>query len=783
MIKKDTLEKHGCTTSRLREIFTAGAVDMQASPEAIERSKSNLEIRKKWEETIRNRIEAGILHNVRNNRIFHSVDLALDTHVLTGEVIPLTMYAQGKIDLKQCHAELKKLKCADEFCTFEEKEIGNGRKERVLADVSLPRFWEVSVSLIRSFNTRREAAQNARYSNTYPFYKFDPRGTRLVDKLRAEVVNELVDAMSDDFGYRHEQEQTVKRAFKYGRTVSFLSKGWHQDKIWQLKKAGINEAFAPDATPDEWETVITSEGVDFVEPHPTRVFWDISQPLAKINTGKGPSYIGYWDIVPYRDLKGKGYWNTNAAECSHVLLELSGEYPSFFSYYYDKAVLNFPQSTYMNSSNDRRSQIGIYQETDGDRGVYKTEYFERINPKDMGIADYPYDVWVRLIIAGDTTVIGGEFLLVSCPVAYFGINQDDDRILSPSPSHEIMPWQDQITNLLSENLMKMKQQLAQLILVDKDMFNDAQFEEFKKQMQGTNWYSEPLVVPYSGGKAQALGITGEAVRKNVVEVVMANLTQTIETTFRAILQLLSIVERLLILSPQELGQPAPRQISAREVEEISVSTTAMFDAISASLDRFRATKKRIIYESMIANMEKPFTVFVKETFPKEIVEDAGLVLEEDPEKTDPKHRGITIMGKNVETLRYAVNFNSRDGSVRNSNTQAAIAISQAMSVPGMMERLKPHQIDTLLNEILRLSTSSQIIISEMDEAPSPNLEQRVQQLEQLAAAMMQQVSGEMDQQQAGMGPEAAFADPGGSVLSEEPPGVNTPRRLQTGEIF
>ena len=70
----------------------------------------------------------------------------------------------------------------------------------------------------------------------------------------------------------------------------------------------------------------------------------------------------------------------------------------------------------------------------------------------------------------------------------------------------------------------------------------------------------------------------------------------INQSIQAILQLLNLVERLLILSPQELGQAAPREISATEVAEIANSTNSVYSFISEGIDDMRSAEVAVQFD-------------------------------------------------------------------------------------------------------------------------------------------------------------------------------------------
>ena len=99
--------------------------------------------------------------------------------------------------------------------------------------VNVLRLYEVSVNLIRSYITRRVAAQVSRFSNFYPYFKYEPRGTDSVSKLRAEVLSQRVEIMAEQFEYRHTFSQVIRNMFMYGHSVIFPMESWTRDVQWR----------------------------------------------------------------------------------------------------------------------------------------------------------------------------------------------------------------------------------------------------------------------------------------------------------------------------------------------------------------------------------------------------------------------------------------------------------------------------------------------------------------------------------------------------------------------
>ena len=122
--------------------------------------------------------------------------------------------------------------------------------------------------------------------------------------------------------------------------------------------------------------------------------------------------------------------------------------------------------------NDRVAQTGLYAAEDlRTRIMFITQMYMRVNPKRDGLGEYPHDVWLKLTVASDETVLYAEYL-PSMPAVYGGINENDDRMANISVAHEIMPYQDQLTNILNSMLEQMKMSMFKIFAIDQDALDD-----------------------------------------------------------------------------------------------------------------------------------------------------------------------------------------------------------------------------------------------------------------------------------------------------------------------
>jgi hypothetical protein len=694
MVDLKLLKQHGCTTERLREIFTC------------EKDGKDAKIRERLEDEIESRIYEGVHQSSKNANLYMAVDLAWDSLPINKATIPLLQYAQGKVDVQGVASELEAIS-PDLSNQFVERD-----EEGEIKRIDTLRLYEVSVNLIRSYVTRRVASQSSRFSNLFPYFKFDSRGTSSQEKLRADVLSQRVEMMTDQFGYRHLFEQSIREMFLYGHTVLFPIEGWTREVQWRRSTNNVTGN-------DQTESYVTKEGINFVNPHPTRVIWDNSRPLHNINDDLGPQWIGYWDIVRYGDIVNTSdYWNLDDIKYSNSLTGVFNTYKNFFSYYFDSNRISFPQQKDNYAfHNDRPANIGLYSSNERDKGLFVTNYFVKLNPKAEGIGDYPFDVWVKLVVASDSTVVHGEFL-PSLPAVYGGINENDNRMVNISFAHEIMPFQDQLNNILTSMLHHMKSSMMTILAIDSDALDDDIKDYIKDSLAEDTFYSKPKALFYEGSKMADLGLNA----KDFISVVnvQQELSGGINQSIQSVLQLLNLVERLLILSPQELGQAAPREISATEVNEMANSVNSIYSFISEGIDDMRAAVKKMLYEHLVVCSTTEFNVPVKKRYVASAVQSAGFEVEDVGETIDQlsMQRRRNVIGT-PSNLLHEYCFTSRDGAERPRDVQSATNLAQLLQqilqLPEMLEVLGKERIFEMLNEIFRMSGAGYDLLLDPDE--------------------------------------------------------------------
>lgn len=719
MIDYDVLDSVGTTQERLREVFTAMPlpIDKEFTDEEKKKNKADCEIRQRFEKLIGMRLMEQINFGLRNHAMFSAVDLAWDSVPINKATYPLMLYAQGKLDMGACAQSL--IDCcgtaANSYITRDEK----GKATAVVA----PKFSDVNVNLIRSFLTRRLAAQANKYNNLYPFYKYEARGTGLVPKLRADIMSQISDIVADGFDYRHHEVQVYRDTLMYAHSIDFVRCAWEKETQWVREFVDKSMETKEDsgAPVIHKKSVTVKEGLSWINPHPTRTFWDNAHPISSINTDTGCEYIGFWDVARYRDVSlNTQFWNRDTIRFTSNIVTLFSTYAQYFSQYY--CVINPPcLTTDLSGNNDRRNNIGLYAGDMNDTSMILANYYMKIVPQAWGLGDYPYPIWLRTVCAGEQTVVFAEWM-PSTPAAYCGYNENDSRQVNISVAHELMIYQDQMSNLQSYLMQCIRADNIKIVIIDVDSAQPDNIKAFRQQLKGRDYNSETTVLEVSRSKMQEMGINPE----KIIQLVETRST-AIDIIFRAMIQLMNMVERLMALSPQEQGQPAPREISATETNLIAGTTESVYAFISDAFDEYRAAKKRILYESYLAKGDQKFRVPVINRYSEEVIAKAGfeIVDEESEEIVDANSeaRRHTVIGSK-EQLRHDYIFTSRDGAERPSNSQAAnvlVQLSAMLQNPVLAEAIGKEKLYEIFNEIFRLSGAGVDLKLEVQEGESNQL--------------------------------------------------------------
>lgn len=766
MIDFSILRECGTTNERLREFFTATAAQADKEGLSEEQKKAILEDVKKCKEfqlMLGSWIQEHVIYSLTNAHLYSAVDMAWDSSPINKRTMPLMLYAQGSIDLDAAKTALKDVPNGDTY--LRKNPTG------AVVGLDLPKFVEMNVNVVRSVITRRTAAQYQKY-DLWPWFKYEPRSTTQLGRLRGDLTSQRMDIMADAYDYRHFQDQVCRDMLLYPNgAVAFPRASWEREVQWE-REVPDPDSEAGYKTEGEGENskkaikkkaVVVKEGVSWTLPHRSRVFADNSFSIGSLNTDTGCKYIGFWDVARWKDVRqNPDYFNRDAVTYSQDTAAWFDNYSWFFNQYFDKIKPPVLPSDSA-QQNDRATNVGIYTGAEDETGVFFTHIWVNVrDPRALGWGTYPYPIWVHLKVAGNSTVVYAD-IMPSSPAAVAQFNCHDNRLMNISVAHELMQYQDQLTNLYSQMLETIKADLFSVAILNEDIFPDTDEgkkvkEEFKATLSGKNYYASMQVLCASFEKlSQVLG--REITADMVFKVVRMPPNVALTAIFEAITRVLAMADRLMVMSAHETGQAASHELTATESSQIAGSTDTVYSYISKGLDEFRAAQKRICYESLMACGEREVVLPVANRYPAGLIAKAGFKIVDQDDENEPVGY-MTVMGQK-HSLGHDYIFTTRDGGNRSSNSQAAQTLVQLLQGIGSLEQniqraiiggMGKSKVYEILNAIFRLADVGVDLKLELKAGEGDSLlveddQQVMGAIQQLAQAVKKNSLDQQQQQQ------------------------------------
>lgn len=694
MIDLRALSKSGLTNQKLQEIFTStpdaneapkrprpakkapkmsaneamladttfNSIDTPLDPystlstlEKLPEKPTKWQVRQWWERRLLGRLQQGLYRNAQNFNKWAAIDLAYSSTPIHPLTLPLMRVAQGFISLDDCSKQIAALSSESRDKLFEKDPQGK------LTGVKAPQLVECSHNLVHSLVTRRVAAIATEVYQQYPLMEYNPFSNSQEGKFRADVMTQLGEEMAGAYGYRHDAEESIRQASLYSQSVKFKANAWHTEKQTLPKsdtkpKNGAS-GVGPDTVPEMARQIIR-EGVVFTLPHPSRVYYDITRPIAKLNNDTGPQFIGHWEVVRIGDLQeNPAYYNKQVVVFDPVLYRwFTSQYAYMSQYFPDRMIAPLPRGGNAGNlalTNDRDAQIGVNAMMRYDMSTTISYHSERVIPKNVGFGDYEDPVWIRFCVAGMKTVIYAE-ILGSAPASYNGYNTSDNLMVSPSFAMQVLPYQEQISNLLTSLLRIQYQGLIRIWTLNTHGMEKADIEKLEHALQYPDYTSaKDIIIKYDALMLEQRGQNPDTYRTKLEQVKLETREKVTEI-FQSIIQLLAIAERLLFFSPQELGQVSPRTITASEAKMVNTTTLGIRDFHMVGIKQQLDADKRIIHDSYMAFGSDTLEVPVAERYDPAIIEKAGF------EIIDQNDDGLfTIRGKKLGLL-YNYTYSTRN---------------------------------------------------------------------------------------------------------------------------
>lgn len=644
---------------------------------------------KKLVEEISDCLRNGIDRNRKDYRLYKSMDWAYDQPFYQVSYTQLRGILNDNPDKKKVMSMINSWGLTHLLPTITEngKECCNqdGSPKRAL---NLPVFFNIFVPIVMAYITIRWAKLfNDR--NLIPLYKYEPVQFTKENRLRCEVVTQVVQRMSSWFDYPADEKQTILQTLLYGFCINFPREAWFVEK--QEDEKGKEK--------------IIREGLRFNMPHPSRVYYDLYHRLSTLNSNSGCAYTGYWELCRYKEINDNPlYWNKKRISFgAHDWFDMGVR--DFLSEVFP-CGMSFPSAASDGSGGvgamDRQNEAAYYSDGNANSATLLTQDFRRIVPKDYGLGTYEHPVWFRFVLASDSAVVWAE------PLAFdrfptYAYDADFNRSRFRSLALEVLPFQDHISNFLTNWIAAVKQNLNTPIFYDKQMVSVEHMQALENS--GHKTLDGRVFIPYSATQ-------NYRVNKDQREAFHSpQLTHHNTAELAALISgVLNMLDRIMQLSPQEIGQSASHEQTAEESRIIAGNTSTRVTFTGSFIDDGDNAKKVMIYDAMMAHADDESIVGISSSFAeteeefKKLITSVGLTIADettyDPQNAEAMHRVKT----NKSALRIEAFASTRDGANRIDNPAIADAMSKIfLAVAGnqvLIQSIGAVQLVELLNQII-----------------------------------------------------------------------------------
>lgn len=704
MYSRQVLEEHGFKSDEIKPL--------------AENLDSNRESKfAKWVEREAARIRSGVDYNLKNWRLWWALDQAMDapfhqiSYTLVRDILNKD-YDDEKVkslieDFGVAHM-LEPVLSSDGTV----EKTADGAEKTAL---NIPVFFQVFVPLCMAYHKARWSKLfNDR--NLTPLYKYEPAYSTPDNRLRCDIWTSRISTMASQYGYSNDEKDSIFQALHYGLSIAFPREAWHRE--YQLDASGKKK--------------VVREGLRFNMPPPERMYYDMSERLSTMNSQSGIGFAGYWHISKLGDIKSNEWWNKDKIAFGGDVDVISSN-PNFFSNIYP-CSLKFPNKLTSEDENDREKQYAAYAQAEDDTAVLLTEHFTTIVPKDVGIGTYEYPINVRMVMMNYDTVAYIEPLFCGFG-AYYGYDADGNRAKNSSLTLEVLPFQDHISNIISQWILSAKKNLMSAVFVDTNIVPktavDALKNEGEKVLRGV-----PFIEFNSRDMQAALGEKREAFYSPKFPVLP---TSEMQQLIRGLLDLL---ERALQFSPQEIGQAASHEQSATESNIIHNNIGNRVQFTGTFIDDGIWAKKKMLYEASVANIDDDIWAEVYPNYTatldefKKLCEKLKITFEDKAGNSGDR----AIVKAKSDALIVDAFASPRDGANRVNNQAVATAAVQLLTAftnnPALFQAVGPEQIVELTNQIasllqlpkdFRLKFNAESYVEAQQGAQNPEMMNQIQE--------------------------------------------------------
>lgn len=566
----DALTAKGYSPDKLKGIFES---------EDFETNESHQKLRD-LVDYHRNMVSDGLDYNFDTCPFFNAIDKAFDSSQAALANVAIKEFLDPGLK-KERKRELINQWSLKRFV----RKFIDPETKKEFNEVDVPAFYECIIPIVAAYVRIRWAKLFADRDVT-PVYKYEPTVQTTVNHALCQVITTEISRQDSMMGYRWYERDIILPTLNYGYAWSFAKTDYYTEKsIWKGDGATV-------------ETYVTKEGMLWENPHPTRVMFDRTCPIQSINTDTGISWAAYWVIVPFSTIQSNDkFFNKDRvrklvpSENSWVKKEGWKVYTEFYP-----CVIKFPEaSSFKTGVPDNDRQEHYYTTANCRDNIQLVPFFHKLVPKDWGLFDCDVPVWFRFIYAGDGTLVCLT-PFAYCPVNCNTYDIDGNRERPTSLAMELVGFEDLLTNLLTQYRHAISQNQINVVFVNTEQVPKTDLEALKtlpnRKLVGTHW------IPFRRAHMNAqANEAGNAFHRP--EMPRNDETQI----YIAIDRVIAVMERILGISPQEVGSAASHQQSAEEITLISSGSSSRVQLTGSNIDAGRTARARATYEAWYEHSE------------------------------------------------------------------------------------------------------------------------------------------------------------------------------------
>lgn len=557
------------------------------------------------------------------------------------------------------------------------------KRNEPLLTFNQPLFETVLIPLVLAYcDIRIAKLYNDR--NQHPRYKYPPARITQEDMAISEIITNRVQQMAEEMGYAEDDKQSIRKMVIYGTCFNFPKETyWRQSYVTEDNGKEVKKTLR--------------EGVRFVIPHPRRTFWDRLHPLYTLNSDTGVRYCGYWDIVPYADIRDNdAFWKRDKITFGGYSIFNSTAWRLFSQFY--PCVISFPKMWVDAATSDKFDRISgeCFPTDEQDASVNIAPLFDKIIPSEWGLFDYDEPVWMRFVYANLDTCIHAEVYPYTPGYVYLD-RYDADKTVSPSLALQLSPFQQFLGNFITQHFKSVKENLLRVSFVNTDIVPVEQVKLLQKMKD--RLYNGWKFLMYSQKQNQIV----DADQRRAIE--NLNVPQVDVSQLRSNITLvLTVLERMLGFSAQEVGAPASHEQSAREITVVANNTSVNVEFMGTGIDAAWGAKQRLLFTAFYCFGDDEFFSEVSDLTPerRKALEKLGFSIEGEPEDGELR---FTVKGKKA-ALRMDRFISQRSSVNRLDDSKLGIgmlqSLGQVIQNPLIFQSLGVAQVIRLFNYVWRM---------------------------------------------------------------------------------